>query len=148
MGPSQGKHSNMNALRILARLRGEPVERVGTTTARPMFHPVPMAHLAGRGFTPERRTPADSLHAALGAVWMPAGNWRRPEYYAVTGKSRAEAIAEEVRAVRTRAGLIDVGTLGKIEAHGPHAAEFLERLYTARYANLKVGMTRYGLMLD
>jgi sarcosine oxidase, subunit alpha len=50
--------------------------------------------------------------------------------------------------VRTGAGIIDVGTLGKIEAHGPHAAEFLERLYTARYANLKVGMTRYGLMLD
>lgn len=148
MGPSQGKHSNMNALRILARLRGEPVERVGTTTARPMFHPVPMSHLAGRGFTPERRTPVDSLHAALGAVWMPAGNWRRPEFYAIAGKSRAEAIAEEVRAVRTRAGLIDVGTLGKIEAHGPHAAEFLERLYTARFANLKVGMTRYGLMLD
>jgi sarcosine oxidase subunit alpha len=148
MGPSQGKHSNMNALRVLARVRGEPLERVGTTTARPMFHPVPMAHLAGRGFTPERRTPVDALHASLGAVWMPAGNWRRPEYYAVAGKARAEAIAEEVRAVRTRAGLIDVGTLGKIEAHGPHAAEFLERIYTARFANLKIGMTRYGLMLD
>jgi sarcosine oxidase subunit alpha len=148
MGPSQGKHSNVNALRILARVRGEPVERVGTTTARPMYHPVPMAHLAGRGFTPERRTPVDAQHAALGAVFMPAGNWRRPEYYAIAGKSRAEAIAEEVRAVRTRAGLIDVGTLGKIEAHGPHAAEFLERLYTARFANLKTGMTRYGLMLD
>jgi len=25
-------------------------------------------------------------------------------------------------------GLIDVGTLGKIEVHGPHAAEFLERV--------------------
>ena len=57
MGPSQGKHSNMNALRILARLRGKPPHQVGTTTARPFFHPVPMSHLAGRGFTPERRTP-------------------------------------------------------------------------------------------
>jgi len=148
MGPSQGKHSNMNALRILARLRGEPLERLGTTTARPMFHPVPLAHLAGRGFTPERRTALDADHAALGAVWMPAGNWRRPEYYAVAGKSREEAIADEVRTVRARVGMIDVGTLGKIEAHGPHAAEFLERLYTARFAKLAVGMTRYGLMLD
>jgi len=79
---------------------------------------------------------------------MPAGNWRRPEYYAVPGKTRAQAIAAEVGAVRTRVGLIDVGTLGKIEVHGPHAAEFLERVYTARYANLRIGMSRYGLMLD
>ena len=148
MGPSQGKHSNMNALRILARYRGEGIERLGTTTARPMFHPVPLAHLAGRGFTPERRTALDTEHEALGAVWMPAGNWRRPEYYIVADKSREQAIADEVRAVRNRVGLIDVGTLGKIEAHGPDAAEFLERVYCARFANLKIGMTRYGLMLD
>jgi sarcosine oxidase subunit alpha len=148
MGPSQGKHSNMNALRILAKVRGESIESLGTTTARPMFHPVPLSHLAGRGFTPERRTPLDAEHEALGAVWMPAGNWRRPEYYLVAGKSRSEAIAAEVRAVRNTAGLIDVGTLGKIEIQGPRAAEFLERVYTARFANLKVGMTRYGLMLD
>ena len=148
MGPSQGKHSNMNALRILGSIRSEPLEALGTTTARPMFHPVPLSHLAGRGFTPERRTALDEEHTGLGAVWMPAGNWRRPEYYAVPGKSREEAIATEVRAVRTRVGLIDVGTLGKIEVHGPQAAEFLERVYTARYANLAVGMTRYCLMLD
>jgi sarcosine oxidase, subunit alpha len=148
MGPSQGKHSNMNALRILARVRGTSLESLGTTTARPMFHPVPLAHLAGRGFTPERRTALDAEHASLGAVWMPAGNWRRPEYYAVPGKSREEAIAAEVGAVRSRVGLIDVGTLGKIEVHGPQAGEFLERVYTARYAKLPVGMTRYALMLD
>jgi sarcosine oxidase subunit alpha len=148
MGPSQGKHSHMNALRILARVRGQPLDELGMTTARPMFYPVPLSHLAGRGFTPERRTPLDAEHAALDAVFMPAGNWRRPEYYAVAGKSRAQAIAAEVEAVRTRVGIIDVGTLGKIEVHGPDAAEFLDRVYTARYANLKVGMTRYALMLD
>lgn len=148
MGPSQGKHSNLNALRILARVRGEGLERHSLTTARPMYHPVPMAHLSGRGFTPERRTPIDADHEALGAVWMPAANWRRPEYYAVAGQSREQAIAAEVHAVRTGVGLIDVGTLGKVEVHGARAGEFLDRVYTARYSNLKVGMTRYGLMLD
>ncbi len=148
MGPSQGKHSNLNALRILAHLRGESLIQHALTTARPMYHPVPMSHLAGRGFQPERRTPLDADHEALGAVWMPAANWRRPEYYAVPGLSREAAIAAEVRAVRTAVGLIDVGTLGKIEVHGPRATEFLERVYTARYSNLKAGMTRYGLMLD
>jgi sarcosine oxidase subunit alpha len=148
MGPSQGKHSHMNALRILARVRGESIERLGTTTIRPMFHPVPLSHLAGRGFTPERRTPLDAEHVALGAIFMPAGNWRRPEYYPMPGRSREQSIAEEVVAVRTRVGLIDVGTLGKIEVHGPDAAEFLERIYTGRFANLKLGMTRYALLLD
>jgi sarcosine oxidase, subunit alpha len=148
MGPSQGKHSNLNALRILAAWRGDAMGAHALTTSRPMFHPVPMAHLAGRGFMPERKTPMDADHARLGAVWMPAANWRRPEYYAVPGVSREAAITAEVHAVRNGVGLIDVGTLGKIEAHGARAGEFLDRIYTARYSNLKVGMTRYGLMLD
>ncbi len=148
MGPSQGKHSNLHAARILAKLRSEAVDRIGATTARPMFHPVPLSHLAGRSFSPERTTPLARAHDALGAVWMLAGQWKRPEYYAVAGLSRAAAIEQEVRAVREGAGLIDVGTLGKIEIHGPDAAEFLDRVYAGRYGTLKVGMTRYGLMLD
>lgn len=148
MGPSQGKHSNMNALRILARLTDKSPGEVGTTTARPFFHPVPLSHLAGRGFTPERQTPLHSRHAALSAKFMLAGVWRRPEYYIQPGKSRDECILMEAQAVRTRVGLIDVGTLGKLELRGPDAAEFLERVYTGRYANMKVGMTRYALMLD
>ena len=90
MGPSQGKHSNMTALRILARLLSKSPEQVGTTTARPFFHPVPMSHLAGRGFHPQRHSPLHGRHAGLGAVFMPAGVWERPEYYAQPGKSRTD----------------------------------------------------------
>lgn len=148
MGPSQGKHSNMNALRILARITGKIPGEVGTTTARPFFHPVPLSHLAGRGFSPDRQTPLHSRHAALNAKFMLAGVWRRPEYYTQPAKSREACIRAEVEAVRTRVGLIDVGTLGKLELRGPDAAPFLERVYTGRYTNLKVGMSRYALMLD
>ena len=124
MGPSQGKHSNMNALRILAQITGKSPGEVGTTTARPFFHPVPLSHLAGRGFTPERQTPLHSRHAAVGAKFMLAGNWRRPEYYRQPGKSREECIFAEAIAVRTQVGMIDVGTLGKLEIRGADAAEF------------------------
>ena len=148
MGPSQGKHSNMNAVRILARIRGQSVDKVGTTTARPFFHPVPMSHLAGRAFHATRRTPLHALHERAGASFMHAGNWLRPEYYAVEGKSKRECVRQEARAVRTGVGLIDVGTLGKMDLFGPDAAEFLERAYTGRFANLKVGMTRYAVMVD
>ncbi len=148
MGPSQGKHSNMNAIRILARIRGEPVEAVGTTTARPFFHPVPLAILSGRAFHAERVTPLHGCHEALGAQFMDAGQWRRPEYYRCESKPRDVCIREEALAVRNATGLIDVGTLGKIEISGPGAAEFLERVYTGRFSNLRTGMTRYGVMVD
>ena len=148
MGPSQGKHSNMNGLRILARLTGKEPQQVGTTTARPFFHPVPMSHLAGRGFSPERLTPLHSRHEKLGAVWMSAGVWQRPEYYAQTGVDRIDSIRAEAMAVRQGVGIIDVGTLGKLEVIGPDAAEFLERVYISKYAGLKVGMTRYAVMCD
>ena len=148
MGPSQGKHSHMTALRVLAKALGKLVGEVGTTTARPLYHPVPMAHLGGRRFHPHRRTPIDADLEPLGAVWMSAGAWRRPAYFARLGLSREACIAAEVAAVRTRCGLIDVGTLGKIEVRGPQAGELLERLYTGRFAAMKPGTTRYALALD
>ncbi|WP_424193320.1 2Fe-2S iron-sulfur cluster-binding protein [Ampullimonas aquatilis] len=148
MGPSQGKHANMNAIRVLAKIRNEPIEQVGSTTARPMFHPVPMGHLAGRSFHVERDTPLRAQHDAAQAVWMSAGNWQRPEFYQQSGKSKWACVHDEVNAVRNKVGLIDVGTLGKIDLYGPDAAQFLERVYTGKFANMKPGRTRYGLLLD
>jgi sarcosine oxidase subunit alpha len=148
MGPSQGKHSNINAARVLARVRSLPMEQVGLTTARPMFHPVSLQHLAGRRHHIERATPLAQWHRTAGAVWRWTGAWRRPQYYAPAGQTQAVAVLEEATAARIAVGLIDVGTLGKIEVHGPDAAEFLDRAYTGLYSTLKVGMSRYGLLLD
>jgi sarcosine oxidase subunit alpha len=148
MGPSQGKHSNLNAARILARLRGERLEARGLTTARPFTTPVSLSHLAGRIFSPHRQTPMHQRHQEALAKLMQAGNWLRPEYYVREGHTRQEAIWREIEAVRRDVGLIDVGTLGKIEISGPDAAEFIERMYTSRYARLEVGMSRYLLMCD
>lgn len=148
MGPSQGKHSNLNVLRVLCRLTNQSLEAVEMTTARPFINPVPLGHLAGRIFSPHRQTPLHERHRQAGASFMHAGNWLRPEYYRVPGRSRQEAIAEEVTSVRQRAGLIDVGTLGKLEISGPDAAVFIEKMYTGRFAKLPVGVTRYVLMCD
>ena len=148
MGPSQGKHSNMNAVRILSRIRGQSIIDTGTTTARPFFHPVPLKMLAGRSFNPERRTSLHHLHDALGARFMPVGAWLRPEYYRADGQSREEVIRREILAVREQVGLIDVGTLGKIEVRGPDAGEFLERIYTGRFAGMKTGRLNLVLRCD
>jgi sarcosine oxidase subunit alpha len=148
MGPSQGKIANVNAIRILAKTKGQTVAETGTTTARPFYHPAPMSHLAGRGFHPHRVTALHDRHEALDAELMMAGEWLRPACYRSDGKPREQAIREEVTAVRQRVGLIDVGTLGKIEISGAGAGEFIERIYTGRFAKMRQGTSRYGLMCD
>ena len=148
MGPSQGKHASVNALRVLARLTGRSLGDSRLTTARPFTSPVPMAHLAGRGFTPVQRPPAHDRHERLGAEMMYAGTWLRPARYPRSGLDREGCIDAEARDVRSRVGLIDVGTLGKLEISGADAVPFLERIYTGRFAKLRVGMTRYGVMCD
>lgn len=148
MGPSQGKHSNMNAIRILAKIRNLPVEKIGTTTSRPFFHPTPIGHLAGRGFHPHRHTALHDWHAAHGAVFTDIGAWKRAAYYLQADLTKDDAIEAEMLAVRNAVGMIDGSSLGKIEIHGSDAAEFLERFFTGKYANQKIGTWRYALMLD
>jgi sarcosine oxidase subunit alpha len=147
MGPSQGKHANMNGIRVLAAVTGRSIDQTGSTTARPMFHPVPVQALAGRRFRPERLTALHQWHLDNGAQMMEAGVWMRPEFYG-RPEERAQAILREVQAVRTALGLIDVSTLGKIEVMGPDAGKLLDGTYTMRMSNIKLGMTRYALMVD
>src|SRR4029077_9167125 len=52
----------------------------------------------------------------------------------------------EVMAVHRGAGVIDVSTLGKLLVKGPEAGAFLDRLYPNRFADLKVGRIRYGVL--
>jgi sarcosine oxidase subunit alpha len=148
MGPTQGKLANTNAVRILAKIKGQSVAETGVPRSRPFVHPVPLSHLAGRGFHPHRRTPLDAWHARASAVFIPAGDWRRPAYYAAENQARDEVIAAEVLAVRQSVGLIDIGTLGKLELNGPDAAAFLERVYTGNFAGMPVGTLRYALACD
>jgi sarcosine oxidase, subunit alpha len=148
MGPSQGKHSNVQGARILMRSREATLADTALTTQRPFYHPVPLKHLAGRGFHVHRHSAVHARHEELAARWMTVGGWQRPEYYARDDTPRARCIADEVRAVREAAGLIDVSTLGKIEVFGPDAGAFLDRVYAGAYSAMKPGATRYGLMLD
>jgi len=147
MGPSQGRLSSLNALRIVQRINGKPLGGTAVTTQRPPYKPVPFSLLAGRSFQPERLTPMHHWHLQQNAVMMPAGLWQRPAYYGRPDQ-RDQQITAEVKAVRENAGLIDVSTLGGIEVRGPDAAEFLNRMYTFAYSKQEIGRTRYLLMTD
>lgn len=147
MGPSQGRLSSLNAMRIVRRCSGPPLEGTRVTTQRPPYKPVPFHLLAGRNFQPERLTPMHDWHLQHHATMMQAGLWQRPAFYGHPDL-RQQRIAAEVTAVRNKLGLIDVSTLGGIEVRGPDAAELLNRMYTFTYSKQKIGRTRYALMTD
>jgi sarcosine oxidase, subunit alpha len=138
MGPCQGRMCQLPAVRLMAQETGQSLEQVGTTTARPPWHAVPLGALAGRPFEPAKRSAIHGRHRELGANVMWAGDWRRAYDY---GDPREEALA-----VHNAAGLIDVSTLGKLIVRGSDSGEFLDRLYPNRFSNLKPGRIRYGVI--
>lgn len=151
MATDQGKTSNANALAIMAGMLDRPIHAVGTTTFRPPYRPVAIGALAGpefgRHFKPTRRSPMHDWHERNGAVFTAAGLWLRPWYYPRSGESVSEASAREADAVRSRVGMVDISSLGKIDVQGPDAAEFLNRVYVNGWDNLEIGKARYGVML-
>jgi len=151
MATDQGKTANVNGVAILAQARGEPIPDVGTTRYRPPYSPVAIGafagHERGREFQPIRYTAMHACHEKLGAVFVEAGQWLRPQYYPQPGEGVMESIYRESKQVRETVGLCDVSTLGKIEIFGTDAVTFLQRLYINGWQTLQPGKARYGIML-
>lgn len=79
-------------------------------------------------------------HVDLGARLVPFGGWDMPVQYS--------GIINEVRAVRTAAGLFDVSHMGRLYLSGPQAGPFLDRMLTGSATNLRVGRARYCLICN
>lgn len=151
MAADQGKTSNMNALAIMAELRGISIPEAGTTRFRAPYKPVALGTLAGRNIGNHHRatrlTPMHDWHMENGAEMIEAGIWYRPRVYKKLGETLEEAYIREARAVRNSVGIVDVTSLGKIDVQGPDAAEFLNRIYANAFLKIPVGKARYGVML-
>ena len=152
MAPDQGKSSNVVALAVLADATGRGIPETGTTTFRPPYVPVPIAAMGagsqGKGFAPERFTTSHKATVARNAPMIEAGLWYRPSYFPQNGETHwRQSCDREVGYVRDAVGVCDVSTLGKIDIQGPDAAALLDFVYTNMFSTLKVGKTRYGLML-
>lgn len=147
MGPSQGRHSALATARLVADSTKRTVTETGVTTARPPYAPEKLAHVAGRIFSPFKRTAMHQRHIALGAKMIPAGIWRRPAYYGSEAERDACIQAESLH-VRSKVGIIDVSTLGGLEIRGADAAEFINRIYTFGFLKQPVGKTRYAVLTN
>ena len=152
MATDQGRTSNVPALAVMASLTGGTIEETGTTVYRPPYSPVAIGAFAGRSrgrdFRPFRHTPSHRWSKEHGAVFVEAGTWLRPQWYAAEGETHwRQSVDREVLATRRSAGICDVTTLGKIDIQGRDANEFLNRVYANGVSTLAVGRVRYGLML-
>ncbi len=151
MGTDQGKLGNVNGIGILSQALGSEIADVGVTTFRPLYSGVAYGAIAGSEsgdlFDPVRTTAIHGWHVEAGAEFENVGQWKRPWYYPKPGESMHDAVNRECLAVRNGVGILDASTLGKIEIEGPDAAEFLNRMCTNPWKNLRVGKCRYGLML-
>jgi sarcosine oxidase subunit alpha len=152
MATDQGKTSSINGHALMAALTERTIPELGTTTSRPPYTPVALAAFAGihRGkhFRPTRLTSAHAWAQAHGATFMESGDWLRAQWFAAPGESDwLTIVSREVLAVRSRVGVCDVSTLGKIDIQGQDAAAFLDRVYINLFSTLPIGKVRYGLML-
>jgi sarcosine oxidase subunit alpha len=80
----------------------------------------------------------DRKHRELGARIVDLGAWRRAYSYG--------SPQDECKAVRERVGIIDVSTLGKLDVRGRDASALLDKVYTHRFSNLRLGRIRYGVI--
>ncbi|MEM7243433.1 MAG: sarcosine oxidase subunit alpha family protein [Pseudomonadota bacterium] len=152
MATDQGKTSNVLGLAVMAEATGKSIPETGTTIFRPPYSPVPIGAFGGRErgmeFHPTRLTPSNAWAEEQGAVFVEVGNWMRAQWFPRAGETTwRESVDREALAVRASVGICDVSTLGKIEIKGKDAATFLNRIYSNAFAKLKLGATRYGLML-
>jgi aminomethyltransferase len=81
-----------------------------------------------------------STHQSLQARMVPFAGWNMPVQY--------RPILDEARTVRTKAGLFDLGHMGRVKVRGPQAEAFLQRLQTNDAAAIPAGRIRYAMILD
>jgi len=88
-----------------------------------------------------RATTLYDEHLSLGARMVPFAGWSMPVQYA--------GIIEEHRAVRSSAGVFDVGHMAEFRVFGFPAFDFLQRMFTNDLHKIAdLGHAQYTLMLD
>jgi glycine cleavage system aminomethyltransferase T/glycine/D-amino acid oxidase-like deaminating enzyme len=112
---------------------------------------------------PLRTSPFYPRQRELGAYFLEASGWERPQWYAANdsllaeydvpemeewaGRYWAPIVGAEHQATRERVALYDMASLKKAEVSGPGALEFLQKLNTNQL-DKPVGSVTYTLMLD
>jgi aminomethyltransferase len=89
---------------------------------------------------PLRETPLTERHRALGARLIPFAGWLMPVQY--------RGILYEHHAVRSAAGLFDLGHMGQVEVSGQDALRFLQWVASNDVSRLAPGEAQYALLTN
>ena len=139
LGPCQGGACLPHVRSFLAAKTGGPPP--DPFTARPAARQITLAEAAADvSIDAFRQTPLHDEHLALGARMDRFGGWWRPWHYG--------DVVGEYWAVREGVSIGDVSTLGKVIVSGPDVVEALERIYPCHVSDLKMGRSRYALLLN
>jgi aminomethyltransferase len=84
-----------------------------------------------------KETPIHDLHVRLGAKMVEFGGWHMPVQYG--------PILDEVRTVRTKAGLFDLSHMGRVRITGDDRVKLVDRIATNFCAKIPQGAIRYSL---
>ncbi|MCI0581955.1 MAG: FAD-dependent oxidoreductase [Chloroflexi bacterium] len=117
------------------------IPRARETYEREYAIPFPFEEL--QAARPRKTDPLYDLLAARGAVFGARNGWERPLWFVPDGGPRGDEPTyrrpawlpyqvAECRAIRERAGLLDMSSFGKYEVSGPGAADCLDRLCANR----------------
>ncbi len=87
-----------------------------------------------------KKTPLYDVHVKLGAKMVPFAGWEMPVFY--------KSIIAEHKAVRTAAGIFDIGHMGAVKIDGPNALPFLQKLLTNDASKLVPGSSQYSIILN
>lgn len=87
-----------------------------------------------------QRTALHEEHLALGARMVDFAGWEMPVQYA--------GVIEEHRAVRTAAGLFDLGHMGEIRVSGPDAGAALDYALISTPSALVIGRAQYSMIVN
>jgi aminomethyltransferase len=87
-----------------------------------------------------QRTPLYARHAESGGRLVPFAGWEMPVQYA--------GVIDEVRAVRTAAGLFDVSHMGQLQVAGSGAHAFLQGVLSNDLDRLSPGEAQYTLLTN
>ena len=85
-----------------------------------------------------KQTTLHDAHAEAGGKLIEFGGWHMPVQYG--------PILDEVKCVRERAGLFDLGHMGRVHFSGPDAVAFLDRVVTNYVGRIPVGSIRYAVL--
>ena len=85
-----------------------------------------------------RKTTLHAVHESAGAKLVEFGGWHMPVQYG--------PILDEVRQVRERCGLFDLGHMGRFRFTGADAVALIDKVATCFCAKIPIDSIRYGLL--